>query len=297
LDRKIIASLLVIGVVGAFATGSTFALFNDTETSSENTFRAGAFDIQIDYTEMYNGEMVGEQDAVDNPEPIFQISDVKPGDQGETNVSIHNEGNPALASMTLEDIQEAENGCAEPESVAENGGCGTDAELDENLQLTITENNGNVVYSGTAANLQNQQTDLGRLEANTTEYITVDWNVPRETGNEAQTDSYSFDMSFTAEQARHNTAGTAQTQTETSDEQTESEDDSSEETNTSADTEDGESSSEADSDASAREQIAGNVECDEYESQVDAQDEFDEFPELLSQLDADGDGLACEALP
>ena len=53
--RNILLSLIVIGAVGgAAAYGGTGAFFNDTETSTGNTFAAGAIDLKVDNTSYYN---------------------------------------------------------------------------------------------------------------------------------------------------------------------------------------------------------------------------------------------------
>jgi len=58
MNTKILASLLVIGAVGAVAGSATFAEFSDTETSEDNVFTAGAIDLKLDWQESYNGEPV-----------------------------------------------------------------------------------------------------------------------------------------------------------------------------------------------------------------------------------------------
>ena len=56
MNTKILVSLLVIGLTAiAIGGGMTGAFFSDTETSSGNTFTAGAIDLQIDSTCHYNG--------------------------------------------------------------------------------------------------------------------------------------------------------------------------------------------------------------------------------------------------
>ncbi len=53
--NRILLSLGVIAFVGAAAAGATGAFFNDTETSTGNTFAAGDIDLQIDSVAHYNG--------------------------------------------------------------------------------------------------------------------------------------------------------------------------------------------------------------------------------------------------
>jgi len=49
MNKKILISLTVIGVVAAIAIGGTIAYFNDTETSTGNIFIAGALDLKVDH--------------------------------------------------------------------------------------------------------------------------------------------------------------------------------------------------------------------------------------------------------
>lgn len=47
MNVKVLASLLVIGIVGAMLGAGTFAAFSDSETSSGNVFAAGTLDISL----------------------------------------------------------------------------------------------------------------------------------------------------------------------------------------------------------------------------------------------------------
>jgi predicted ribosomally synthesized peptide with SipW-like signal peptide len=215
LNKKILASLLVIGVVAAVAGGSTFALFNDTETSEDNTFAAGELDLTVDWNETYNGEFEEYQPAANiNGTPIFNLSDIKPGDEGHAQVSLNNEGNPAHVWMNATNTADLENGCTEPEAdVDDSCGEGAEGELQDYLEFTIyndSNENGEqdsgeeVLYNGTAADLQLENVYLGEFSSEETRYIGVSWNVPLETGNVIQSDSKVMDFSFYAEQSRHN---------------------------------------------------------------------------------------------
>ena len=46
----------MIAVVAIIAVGATGAFFSDTETSTGNTFAAGAIDLGVDNTSYYNGQ-------------------------------------------------------------------------------------------------------------------------------------------------------------------------------------------------------------------------------------------------
>jgi predicted ribosomally synthesized peptide with SipW-like signal peptide len=221
MNRQILISLLVVGIVGAIASGTTLAYFNDTETSQDNTFSAGALDLQVDWNESYNGEFVERQPLTDNPGAIFDINDVKPGDEGEATVSLHLFDNPGYIWMNVTQTANNDNSCTEPEAEAEGGDCGTEGELGEHMMFTVwMDDDGdnvhdegeNVLYNGTAHEMEpslllDGDTSTDEKEAfenSTTHYVGFKWHVPAETGNEIQTDSKVYDISFYAEQERHN---------------------------------------------------------------------------------------------
>ena len=149
--KKILLSIATIGFVGAAAAGLTGAFFSDTETSTGNTFTAGAIDLKVDSVQHYNGmvcTVVGEVSTwqpevgfVPGPDqyPVagtpcdgtwslvdldtvahkfFNFGDVKPADQGESTVSLHIDNNPAWACVDIKTTGNNENSRIEPEITA-----------------------------------------------------------------------------------------------------------------------------------------------------------------------------------
>jgi predicted ribosomally synthesized peptide with SipW-like signal peptide len=49
-------SSLSLVASAALVTGATFAFFSDEETSADNTFTAGSFDLTVDYQCLFNGQ-------------------------------------------------------------------------------------------------------------------------------------------------------------------------------------------------------------------------------------------------
>lgn len=120
--RKLLISALTIGIVAATILYGTNAFFSDTETSTGNTFQAGAIDLQVDNTSYYNG--------VFNPgtswtirdltvEKFFNFLDIKPGDHGEDTISIHVNNNPAYACINFRQTENSDNGFTEPEDLVD----------------------------------------------------------------------------------------------------------------------------------------------------------------------------------
>jgi len=154
---RILAGLAMIVFVGALAAGATGAFFSDTETSTGNTFTAGALDLKVDSEAHYNGlvctlgddeeytwqvpasvvdeEVIGELEALDHfdqscngtwaqtdlgAENIFlDFDDVKPGDEGENTISLHVLNNDAWGRFIVGDVESLDNTCTEPEGEAE----------------------------------------------------------------------------------------------------------------------------------------------------------------------------------
>ena len=72
MNKKILISLSVIGVVSTIAIGGTIAYFSDVETSAGNTLTAGTLDLKIrDQDEFYR----------DGVTATWMATDVKPGNE------------------------------------------------------------------------------------------------------------------------------------------------------------------------------------------------------------------------
>lgn len=120
--KKIITSISVLAVVSVVFVGATMAFFNDTETSTGNTFTAGAIDLTVDsFGASRNG--IGIQDspwfAKDlTSEKFFDFSDVKPGDWFDRSISLHVDNNPAWACLMIKNRQNDEHDLIDPEKEA-----------------------------------------------------------------------------------------------------------------------------------------------------------------------------------
>jgi len=228
MDAKILASLMVIGLVASAIGMGTYAYFSDTETSSGNTFTAGAIDLKIDSTCKYNGEIqrfcTWESKDLGTGDVFFNFNDVKPGDSGEDTISFDLASNPAWACIYVTKIVDSDNGCNGPELKAEPN-CLADGngELDENLYVTIwvDSNCDNILDTNERIIVDNKplstyidsQTSVVIPVADSAHLpalqpgkycIGIKWNVPAGTGNDVQTDKVGADLSFYVVQARNN---------------------------------------------------------------------------------------------
>ena len=166
MNTKILVSLLVIGLTAiAIGGGMTGAFFSDTETSSGNTFTAGAIDLKVDNHCYYNGNEciydgnaerycwdangngeceTGEEtctctwEETDLDDELFaDFSDLKPGDWGEDTISFHVDSNKAWLCAEVEITEDDDVTCTEPEREEEGTNCdtGNDGELDNYLEV------------------------------------------------------------------------------------------------------------------------------------------------------------------
>lgn len=177
--NKILASLAVVVLAGAvIAGGATSAFFSDTETSTGNTFTAGAIDLKVDNDSYYNGnrctDIDGEgegtvfewQGTAAYPIPgtpcstswalddlgdgllFFDFTDIKPDDEGEDTISLHVQNDAwACLDMTLtsdDDISstEPELEVDEPEDINTTW----DGELADTIQMFWWADDGDNVY-------------------------------------------------------------------------------------------------------------------------------------------------------
>ncbi len=154
-------SLGGIVFVVAVAISATGAFFNDTETSTGNTFTAGALDLKVDSTAHYNGMICtpGEVGSTWQPDPaifpngepddhfpqagmpcngtfgesdlvagmpefrFFDLTDVKPGDEGEDTISLHVYDNDAWGCFLVDNVVDSDVDCTEPESESSDPEC------------------------------------------------------------------------------------------------------------------------------------------------------------------------------
>jgi len=196
-NKRILLALAMIVVVTAAVIAATGAFFSDTETSTGNTFTAGAIDLKIDSEQHYNGNVceggvwvgsapypvegtacTGTWDITDlTVEKFFNFNDLKPGDYGENTISIHVDTNDAWMCAAIVNTGEADNTKTEPESLDDPDGNAVGeptGELDSVLNFfawvdegtTPGFDNGTTTDSGEGDNVyQSGETVLGTATA------------------------------------------------------------------------------------------------------------------------------------
>ena len=216
--KRILFSLITLVAVLSVSGVGSFAYFSDTETSAGNTFQAGTLNLQV----WKPGES-----WVDDPyvpavissgywdsEIESLINNMKPGDKGTITVPIRNDGSvDGEAKLQFVNLVDYENGCNEPECVAEGGtwsateGCTAcvscnnpgsgQGELSQNLDVVVyygaEEKARGTLYDLVAGGV----IELGVLAANGEENVVMVFSIDYETvGNDIQSDSVSFDITF-----------------------------------------------------------------------------------------------------
>lgn len=74
MKKRLMVSIMMIALVAALVGGATFALFTDTAVNENNTFAAGTVDINT------------------NPNPVFNVPNMAPGDVVTGTVNVVNAG-------------------------------------------------------------------------------------------------------------------------------------------------------------------------------------------------------------
>ena len=177
MNKKILISLSVVVVVAAVAVGATTAFFSDTETSTGNTFTAGAIDLTVDSEQHYNGNVCawdaglrnrttgeltgdwvwqgsspypeqglycdGSWEATDlGAQQFFNFADIKPGDEGENTISLHVENNDAWVCAAVSNLSSDDNGINEPESAVDSSDGVGNGELDDTMIWKVWRDDG-----------------------------------------------------------------------------------------------------------------------------------------------------------
>lgn len=218
MPRIILSLAIVLGAVGVIASGATGAFFSDSETSTGNTFAAGAIDLKIDNDSYYNGNrcvnvgtsvpdwrwqgpalfpVPGTPCTTSFPESdlgaglvFFDFDDIKPDDEGEDTISIHVQ-NDAWACMDLTLTSDDDASTTEPEGqvdAQENPANAWDGELADALQFFWWADDGDNVYevgeedlSGGVKTLTNLATTSGSFSITLADSANNAWGEPNGT--------------------------------------------------------------------------------------------------------------------
>lgn len=230
---RLLILALLLGGVGVLAS------FQDEAVGE--TFATNGIDLKIDSKGWYNGAPLPSatwklKNLVPGVDHFFQFDDIKPGDFGCEVISMHVKNQDAYLCLDFKNYVSEEHDINEPESIVEPGGSG--GELGDATEFFGWRDDGdgkyepwkeNMLFGGMegepASSVLNETTypigdskQGGSCKTNTTRYIGMCWCAgdliidkktgkmecdPETIGNEAQTDSWTVDVSIRAEAVKN----------------------------------------------------------------------------------------------
>jgi predicted ribosomally synthesized peptide with SipW-like signal peptide len=212
MDKKILASMLIVAVVSTLLGAGTVAYFSDRETSKGNTFTVSTKspDLIVWWpVPPYNVPTTRYDDEIGKPLPtLFNIDDLQPGDSGETICHVNNIGDvDGILYFNIINVDNKENTCIDPEQKAGDDPTSTKGELGEYLLITVLygdEKPGSIYYTAIddvpLNNLEDNPQLLGELvhegPGRDGKDIIIQWRLPTSTTNIVQSDTVTFDIVF-----------------------------------------------------------------------------------------------------
>jgi spore coat-associated protein N len=182
LSKKILAGIVVVGILALAIGWGTYSYFSDTETSSGNTFSAGTLDLKVD----------GKDDPLG---AYFSVSDVKPGDSGSKDIVLSNAGTlDGKAYIHFKNVEDSPGTTPESEPKPDYG------ELSKNLKIKVSNGTATVV-EGFLSDIKSNSYLLGTIAGGGSLTVTIEWSIPSTVGNEIMGDSVTFDIEFSLVQA------------------------------------------------------------------------------------------------
>jgi predicted ribosomally synthesized peptide with SipW-like signal peptide len=197
--RRALAGLGTVGVASAATGAGTFALFSDTEASSDNTVQAGTLDLTAD----------GNDGTATTTLTVPSNGNAAPGDTGRAATTLVNDGSlDGFLNFDVGVVTNDENTAIEPEREA--GDTGAPGELGSVLDVRYgfdTTGDGSIdrpVVDTTDAPYETIDR-TGGIEYNpniplpgsggAVDFV-VEWALPRDAGNVIQSDEVVFDVGF-----------------------------------------------------------------------------------------------------
>ena len=185
--KKILISLMAIALVIGLVGAGTMAYFNDTETSSGNTFTAGTLNLNV------GGENP-------NISPDFTLGPLAPGDSGTITYTLNNVGS-IDGYLDLQGIGVVDTEGTNPES--ETGDIAEPGELSDNIYVTVTLGTSEL-YTGLLSGIASDYDANVALAASGTTTLTIAWVVDKDNvsplgedvGNDIQGDVATVGMTF-----------------------------------------------------------------------------------------------------
>jgi len=181
--RRVLAGIVTTGLASGAAGVGTMAAFSDTESSSNNSVQAGTLDLTLDG---------GNQTVT-----FLDETNIKPGDSGSGSVTLGNEGTiPGVPEIEVTRVDSTENGYYGRENGQD--GSQNDGELDEYLEVRVLLGGTELIGWTTASTFSEGQktTASSSISGGGSVSFTVEWKLPNDTSDLAQSDGFEFDLTF-----------------------------------------------------------------------------------------------------
>jgi predicted ribosomally synthesized peptide with SipW-like signal peptide len=192
----LMGSMIVVALVSLLLGATTMAIFSDTETSEGNTFTAGTLDLEL---------------SAEAPNVVvLNVGPMAPGDSGSNTWIAKNVGSIAgKLSLTVSPITNNDNGLTEPESEVDKTGGDGEGELGQYLNVVLwvdldgdgVKDVGEVLYEGALNGMARTYSNVITLDKDKSVAIILEWSIDKSVGNIIQSDSASFNIEFSLEQA------------------------------------------------------------------------------------------------
>jgi predicted ribosomally synthesized peptide with SipW-like signal peptide len=213
MDKKILASMVIIAAASMLLGAGTYSYFSDTETSTGNTFTVSTECPNLIVwwpVPPYNIPETRYDDESGKPlTTLFDFIDVKPGDLGETICHVNNIGDAnGTIYFNIINVVNDENTCIDPEEKEGDDPSSTEGELGEHLLVTVLY--GDEGWPRSAYYKAIDNVPLNDLEDNP-QYlgelvfegqgldgkdIITQWTLPTSTTSIVQSDTVTFDIVF-----------------------------------------------------------------------------------------------------
>jgi len=182
MNRKILVSVMVIALAGALIGGGIYAVFNDTETSTGNTFTAGTLNLVPSTSGTGPGGKYTVTAGGDGVNGKVVFTTLAPGDSGSITWTLNNDGNLDGTLTMPSDVTFEENGTNEPENAVAGNNGGSNGDLDQYMGVRLKRNgtyilgdaSNYVPFSGLEAVLDAESRSL--TAGNTLTYV-LEWAI------------------------------------------------------------------------------------------------------------------------
>jgi len=191
--RRMLGGIAALGAAGAIGAGGTYALFVDTEQSTDNTLSMGTLDLHT----------AGNESAT----TTLNVSDLGTGSNGSAASTVNNAGSlDGYLNFDVDAIQDLENGVVndvESDAPNENGGAPGELSQYVTLRLGYDDNDDGtldadeVVVDGALDGMEHVQFNPNvPISGGTSKDFVVEWEIDSDAGNEVQSDSVEIDFTF-----------------------------------------------------------------------------------------------------